>query len=90
MLTLSEELFKHLRDAVSSQRSHSTTKGNHPPPPAVELEFTRQQSATEKVGIRVSPIGDKIRADRQFLMPSHLPLPHSHLVRYTLAAKLLG
>lgn len=89
MLALSEELFNHLRDAVISGRSHSTTKGNHPPAP-VELDFTRQQSATEKVGIRASLIGRKIRADTQFLMPSYLPLPHSHLVRYILAVKLLG
>ena len=59
MLALSEELFIHLQEAVISQRSHSTAGGNHPPPPAVELEFNRSQSTTEKVGIRVSLVGGK-------------------------------
>lgn len=51
MLTLSEELFNHLRDAVVAERDGIAVDGSHQPQPAVELEFTRQQSAAEKVGI---------------------------------------
>jgi len=94
MLALSEELFNHLRDAVKTQRSHPTTNGNHPPPPPVELEFTRSQSATEKVGITcLHPTRDRhhTRLDG-FLYPSCLLslLLSSHQARYTSAVNHLG
>lgn len=49
MLALSDELFNHLREAVIAERNGVPTDGSHLPPPAVELEFTRQQPANEKV-----------------------------------------
>lgn len=50
MLTLSEELYEDIRVALLAERDAITTDGGHQPPPAVELDWTGQQSATEKVG----------------------------------------
>lgn len=50
MLTLSDELFDHLRDAIVAERDAIVRDDRSQPPPALELEFTKQQSLTEKVG----------------------------------------
>lgn len=50
MLTLSEELYEDIRVALLAERDAIAADGSHQPPPAVELDWTGQQSATEKVG----------------------------------------